>query len=347
MKRCILFILSLISLHAYGQEITETVDSLVNSSSSLLEVRDTTDYASLYEQEYRKFLQLDDSLKFIKIVKKNLQSANSSLQNGINEKREQFNLKKEQLSRKEASKASSGILELESQRKNLSSSIDGLNSEITRLNKEISIIEGEISNLQHQKKELDTIKDGISNEILDKHESYLDLPFSEMSEDQLRQIKKECSGYTVDKKINAFVVKIDKMLKYKGLYEKAKAVSISKFNKLNIQSSISALSAMTDISELQEHEVSQVKKQLELFEEGTHVFKEFIVRLNAKRDGLSRYSPSDFKDDLPYILSGLEEKIDNYIMNVPYLSQEYQKYMETIKANPMEHPVIEQEMLGL
>ena len=37
------------------------------------------------------------------------------------------------------------------------------------LNKEISIIVGEISNLQHQKKELDSIKDGISNEILDKH----------------------------------------------------------------------------------------------------------------------------------------------------------------------------------
>lgn len=347
MKRFILFILSLISLHAYGQKLTETVDSLVNSSSSLLVVRDTTDYASLYEQEYRKFLQLEDSLKFIKIVKKNLQSANSSLQNGINEKREQFNLKKEQLSRKEASQASSRILELESQRKNLSSSIDGLNSEITRLNKEISIIVGEISNLQHQKKELDSIKDGISNDILDKHESYLDLPFSEMSEDQLRQIKKECSGYTVDKKINAFIVKIDMMLKYKGLYEKAKAVSISKFNKLNVESSISALSAMTDISEGQEHEVGQVKKQLELFEEGTRVFKEFIVRLNAKRDGLSRYSPSDFMDDLPYILSGLEENIDNYIMNVPYLNQEYQKYMEMMKANPMEHPVIEQEMLGL
>lgn len=337
----------MISLHAYGQKLTETVDSLVNSSSSLLVVRDTTDYASLYEQEYRKFLQLEDSLKFIKIVKKNLQSANSSLQNGINEKREQFNLKKEQLSRKEASQASSRILELESQRKNLSSSIDGLNSEITRLNKEISIIVGEISNLQHQKKELDSIKDGISNDILDKHESYLDLPFSEMSEDQLRQIKKECSGYTVDKKINAFIVKIDMMLKYKGLYEKAKAVSISKFNKLNVESSISALSAMTDISEGQEHEVGQVKKQLELFEEGTRVFKEFIVRLNAKRDGLSRYSPSDFMDDLPYILSGLEENIDNYIMNVPYLNQEYQKYMEMMKANPMEHPVIEQEMLGL
>lgn len=347
MKRCILFILSLISFHAYGQELTETADSLVNSSSSLLKVRDTTDYVSLYEQEYRRFLQLEDSLKYIKIVKKNLQSANSSLQKGIIEKKEQLNLKKEQLSRKTASQASSGILELESQKKNLSSSIDGLNSEITRLNKEISIIVSEISNLQHQKKELDSIKDGISNEILDKHESYLDLPFSEMSEDQLRQIKKECSGYTVDKKINAFVVKIDKMLKYKGLYENAKAVSISNFNKLNVQSSISALTAMTDISECQEHEVGQVKKQLELFEEGMRVFKEFIVRLNAKRDGLSRYSPSDFKDDLPYILSGLEEKIDNYIMNVPFLNQEYQKYMEMMKANPMEHPVIEQEMLGL
>ena len=337
----------MISLHAYGQELTETVDSLVNNSSSLLEVRDTTDYASLYEQEYRRFLQLEDSLKFIKIVKKNLQSANSSLQNGINEKREQLNLKKEQLSRKEASQASSGILELESQRKNLSSSIDGLNSEITRLNKEISIIVGEISNLQHQKKELDSIRDGISSEILGKHESYITLPFSEISEDQLRQIKKECSGYTVDKKINAFVARVDNVLKYKGLYEKAKSVSMSKFNKLNVQNSISALSSMTNISERQEQEVSQVKKQLELFEEGTHIFKEFIVRLNAKREGLSRYSPSDFKDDLPYIVSGLEDKIDNYIMNVPYLSQEYQKYMDTIKSNPMEHPMIEQEMLSL
>ena len=347
MKRCILFILSLISLQSYGQEFTEVVDSLVNSRTTIDEVRDTTDYASLYEQEYRKSLQLQDSLKFIKIVKKNLQSANSSLQSGINEKREQLNLKKEQLSRKEAAQVSSGILDLELQKKNLSSSIEGLNIEIARLNKEISLIVAEISNLQNQKKELDLIRDGISSEILGKHESYITLPFSEISEDQLRQIKKECSGYTVDKKINAFVARVDNVLKYKGLYEKAKSVSMSKYNKLYVQNSISALSAMTDISERQEQEVSQVKKQLELFEEGTRVFKEFIVRLNAKRDGLSRYSPSDFKDDLPYIVSGLEDKIDNYIMNVPYLSQEYQKYMETIKSNPMEHPMIEQEMLSL
>ena len=69
---------------------------------------------------------------------------------------------------------------------------------------------------------------------------------------------------------------------------------------------------------------------------------------NTKIQYLSNiHSPSDFKDDLPYIVSGLEDKIDNYIMNVPYLSQEYQKYMETIKSNPMEHPMIEQEMLSL
>ena len=347
MKRCFLFILSLISLQLYGQELTETVDSLVNSNVAINEVGDTTDYASLYEQEYRKSLQLEDSLKYIKIVKKNLQSANNNLQISIKEKNEQLNLKKDQLSRKETTQASSGILDLQSQKKNLSSSIEDLNAEITRLNKEISLIVGEISNLQNQKKELDSIKDGISSEILGKHESYLDLPFSEISEDQLRQIKKECSGYTVDKKINAFVFSVDNVLKYKGLYEKAKSVSMSKFNKLNVQNSISALSSMTNISERQEQEVSQVKKQLELFEEGTHIFKEFIVRLNAKREGLSRYSPSDFKDDLPYIVSGLEDKIDNYIMNVPYLSQEYQKYMETIKSNPMEHPLIEQEMLSL
>lgn len=347
MKRCILFILSLISLQAYGQELTETVDSLVSSSSYTLEIRDTADYALLYEHEYRRFMQLEDDLKFIKVANKNLQSANSSLQRDINKKQEQLNVKIEQLSRKEAAQDSSGILELESKKKNLSSSIDSLNSEIMNLNKKISLVVREISNLQRQKNELDLIKDSISNVILDKYKSYLDLPFSEISEDQLRLIIKECSGYTVDKKINAFVVKIDKTLENKALYEKAKAVSMSKFNKLNVQSSISVLSDMTDISERQEYEVSQVKKQLELFEAGTYVFKEFIIRINAKRDGLSRYAPSDFKDDLPYIISGLEDKIDNYIMNVPYLSQEYQKYMETMKSNPMEHPMIEQEMLGL
>lgn len=334
----------MISLQAYGQELTETTDTIMFPTFNMM---DTTYYSSLYEQEYKKFIQLEDSIKFIKIVKKKLQAANNSLENSINKERKQLSLIKKQLSKTESIQASSGILELESKKKSLNSSIDSIKSEIASLNNDISLIVDEISNLQNHKKELDSIKDGISNKILDKHESYLDLPFSEISEDQLRQIKKECSGYTVDKKINAFVVKIDKMLKYKELYEKAKAVSISKFNKLNVQSSISALSAMTDISERQEHEVSQVKKQLELFEEGTRVFKEFIARLNDKRDGLSRYSPSDFKDDLPYILSGLEEKIDNYIMNVPYLSQEYQMYMETMNANPMEHPMIEQEMLGL
>ena len=175
----------------------------------------------------------------------------------------------------------------------------------------------------------------------------MDLRLSDISKDRLAEIKAECSGYTVDSKINAFVARVESIEKYKQIYEKAKQVVSTSFKKADVQNSLAAIASISNLNESQQQEINVVKGQLELFETGALTFKEFIVKINATRDRVSTYSPIDFQDDLMYFLKGLEEKIDKYIMNVPYLKLEYSKFMEIMKANPMEHPAIEQEMLNL
>lgn len=347
-RKLILLILPFLCLQSYAQDIEVTSDSVsVADTTQPVISADTTDYAALYEQEYRKFRQLEDSLEVIMTVKDNMQTENNTLQEAIKAKNAQLALKKQQLSKSTKELENSGVIGLQAKRVQLLSEIDSLNSDIDRLSHDLKSINDEIASLRTQRRELDSIKDEKSGQILDKYSSYLEQPLSAINVASLNEIIKECIGFTVDPKIKEFTVRTEKQLHNKRIYDTAVKVASSKFSKSDVQNSLKEISSVVEINAEQQAEVDIVTKQLELFEEGVSVFKEFIQKLNAKRERVSRYSASDFMDDLPYIMMGLEDRVEQYVIPVPYLKQEYTRYMDIIEKDPMQHPVIEQEILSL
>lgn len=346
-----LFFLSILSFQSYAQDIIESVDSLsrgnvTHKEQATINSVDTTDYATLYKQEYEAFLKLDDELKVLKAIRKRIQDENNDLQESLNSKRSLLKDKEQTLLRNKTHFESSGVEKLQKKQKQLLQDITDATSEITNITAELDVISKEVDQLKDQRNDLVSIKEDKSRQILEKYGPYLDQPFSTITSEVLSDIKKECSGYTVDQQINAFSVRTDKMIKYKRIYDRAKEICSSKFNKFNVHNSLKAISSINGINNLQAEEINILKSQLEKFEEGVIVFKEFIERLNSKRSGMTRYSSSDFADDYPFIVQGLADRIEQYIIPVPYLNQEYTKYMEAIRTNPMQHPAIEKEILG-
>lgn len=351
MNRILSFIFISLSFQSYAQDIIVSTDSLnrdnvAHKEQVPINSEDTTDYVTLYKQEYEIFLKLDDELKGLKTIRKRIQDENKILQESLNSKRSLLNDKEQTLSRNKTHFESTGVEELQKKQTQLLQDIADANSEITNIKAELDVISKEVGQLKDQRNDLVSIKEDKSRQILEKYGPYLEQPFSTITSEVLSDIKKECSGYTVDQQINAFSVRTDKMIQYKRIYDRAKEICSSKFNKFDVHNSLKAISSINDINNLQAEEINILKSQLEKFEEGVIVFKEFIERLNSKRSGMTRYSSSDFADDYPFIVQDLEDRIEQYITSVPYLNQEYLKYMEAIESNPMQHPAIEKEILG-
>lgn len=351
MNRILSLIFISLSFQSYAQDVIVSTDSLsrenvAHKEQVLINSVDTTDYVTLYKQEYEIFLKLDDELKGLKTIRKRIQDENKILQESLNSKRSLLNDKEQTLSRNKTHLEGTGVEELRKKQKQLLQDIVDVNSDITKIKAELDVIDKEVGLLQDQRNDLVSIKEDKSRQILEKYGPYLEQPFSALTSEVLSDIKKECSGYTVDQQINAFSVRTDKMVQYKRIYDRAKEICSSKFNKFDVQNSLEAISSIKDVNNSQAEEINVLKSQLERFEEGVLVFKEFIERLNSKRSGMTRYSSSDFSDDFPFIVQGLEDRIEQFIISVPYLNQEYSKYMDAIRSNPMQHPEIEKEILG-
>jgi chromosome segregation ATPase len=300
-----------------------------------------------YVKEYETVLVLRDSLKFLDDLKQTVTAENIRLQESSQEYSRLLKKRQQLLAKVESSILSSGLEEIMKRQAELQSKISEAEYEKKRLMQEINLLDQEIGQLQGHKDGLDLIKDEKSQQLIDKYGSYLDLPFSSMSIDGLQEILRECSGYVLDPRIEALAKRTDVILKYKRIYDRGNVLCSSSFNKEEVQKALEDLSNISGVNAEQNAEVEKLKTQLGKFEEGGLLFAEFINRLNEIRDSTTRYSPSDFNDDLSYILEGIEEKIKQTIRIVPYLDREFTKYMEILKTDPMQRPAIEQEMLGL
>lgn len=305
------------------------------------------DVADEYVKEYETVLVLRDSLKFLDDLEQDVAAENNRLQKSAQEYSTLLKQRKQQLAKVEASILSSGLEDILERQAVLQSKINEAEYERSRLLQEISLLNQEIGQLQGHKDDLDQIKDEKSQQLLEKYGAYLELPFSSMSIDGLQEILRECSGYVLDPRIEALVKRTDVILNCKRIYDHGNLLCLSSFSKGEVQEALADLSDISGVNAEQNAEIEKLMTQLGKFEEGVLLFAEFIKRLNEIRDPTTRYSPSDFKDDLPYILEGIEEKIEQTIRVVPYLDREFTKYMEILKTDPMQRPAIEQEMLGL
>ena len=175
----------------------------------------------------------------------------------------------------------------------------------------------------------------------------MERPFTEMNLSELRVIKSKCQKYATDAKVNAFVTKVDDIIRNKELYDNMVNVVNASYKKFDVERALTSVTQIKGTNPLQQKEIVELKTQLTLFPEGLAAFKEYITKLNEMRNGVN-YSMEFFQTDNRQILSknNLGNRIENQLKRVPYLSKKFEEFMNAFKAAPNKHSDVETEILN-
>ena len=239
-----------------------------------------------------------------------------------------------------------GVIELRRKRDAL---LEEIRKEKEEMHLQDSCLQEIISKLNDktsQIQNLANIKDNVSKQVIAENKDYLEKPFREMDLATLNLIKSKCQKYSSDANVNAFISKIDHIINNKQLFNDIEKVVNSPYNKFEVNKALAAIPQFSNINSAQRSEILELKRQLTIFPSGLAAFKEFINNLNRCRNGVS-YSVDFYRADKTRIFrNGLEQKVKDELLAVPYLKTKYEKFMEIFKKNPNKHSDIEAEILN-
>lgn len=305
-----------------------------------------------YEALYKKELARNDSLM---VVLQSLEKQKKELSDTISKTKRNIDTKNGELKKLESLHTfhlnSPQYKEYQAKKKQLSKlehEIESLTEEIDSLSNQVSLKKKEIGRLKGSVSGLKTTKDDIIKQLSEEYKRLISQPFSKMKMDELDAFISRCNEYSSEAKVKTLISRVKQFRGYKQTYDEALQICNSKFDRAKITHVRSRLVAIKLDNKLQQLEIDKVCDMLSRYEEGMQVFKEFVVQINNKREGVSVYSKDDLNDDLERILSknNLKERIESIIMSVPYLSKTYKEYIKALEANPQSHPEIEREVLS-
>lgn len=287
----------------------------------------------------RKAFLIDSIKKWNKELKK-LESLHMSIVKS-NEKLE------EKIAQAKTKGQKNGVPELTKKKEQLLKTIMAEEKEKALLESQLADIVGKLDTRKSQRENLGKIKDNVSNQIIAENKDYLERSFSEMNLSELRVIKSKCQKYATDAKVNAFVAKVDNVIKNKELYDNMVNVAHASYKKFDVDRALTFVTQIKGTNTLQQKEIFELKTQLTLFPEGLAAFKEYITKLNEMRNGVN-YSMEFFQTDSKQILSknNLGNRIENQLKRVPYLNKKFEEFMNAFKAAPNKHSNVEAEILN-
>lgn len=334
----------------------QTRNSISNDSVPLTINRDSiripyvgsnSDYSNSYEIALKRKDELiirkailNDSIKKWNRELKKLEGYHGSIVKSI-EKME------EKIAQVKIKEQKNGIPELTKKRDQLIKTIIAEEEEKILLESQLHDINGKLDARNHQRENLEKIKDNVSNQIIAENKDYLERSFSEMNLSELRVIKSKCQKYTTDAKVNAFVTKLDNVIRNKELYDNMVNVVNASYKKFDVDRALASVTQIKGANILQQKEIFELKTQMTLFPEGLVAFKEYITKLNEMRNGVN-YSMEYFQTDSKQILSknNLGDRIENQLKRVPYLHKKFEEFMNAFKAAPNKHSNVETEILN-
>lgn len=318
-------------------QMSEHIDSVANNENyvSLLEQQlKESDELETYKQE------LKDSVNLLAKAYKKLKKEHESL---LKETKKKDNQKK----KIEDKSPKHSYQDLFEKKKRLLSSIATIKKQLDRKREDLEALDKQMKKLEEDKAQLDKVSNEVSTHLITEYGNYVESSFSQLSIEKLEKIKAECAPYTIDQKINSFVVKIEVTIQNKKLYDRIKEVLHSPYKESDINNVLNQLAKVTNCSLAQKNDFLEQKNQLACFEDGVGAFKEFINNLNRCREGVS-YTLSFYRDDKEQIMPiELENRINNKLLKVPYLKNKYDMFMKEFEENPNVHSLIEEEILEL
>ena len=317
-------------------------DSIRNPSAS-----SNSDYSKAYEIALKRKEELtnrkailNDSIKNWKKELKKLEGLHGSIVKS-NEKMEK---KIDEVKIEEQKK---GVPELIKKRDKLLKTIIAEEKEKVILESQLHEINSKLNARNNQRESLGKIKDNVSNQIIAENKDYLERSFSEMNLSELREIKSKCQKYATDAKVNAFVAKVDNVIRNKELYDNMVNVVNASYKKFDVDRALASVTQIKGTNTQQQKEIIELKTQMTLFPEGLAAFKEYITKLNEMRNGVN-YSMEYFQTDSKQILSknNLGNRVENQLKRVPYLRKKFEEFMNAFKAAPNKHSNVETEILN-
>jgi hypothetical protein len=318
-------------------------DSIRNPSAS-----SNSDYSKAYEIALKRKEELtnrkailNDSIKNWKKELKKLEGLHGSIVKS-NEKMEK---KIDEVKIEEQKK---GVPELIKKRDKLLKTIIAEEKEKVILESQLHEINSKLNARNNQRESLGKIKDNVSNQIIAENKDYLERSFSEMNLSELREIKSKCQKYATDAKVNAFVAKVDNVIRNKELYDNMVNVVNASYKKFDVDRALASVTQIKGANTQQQKEIIELKTQMTLFPEGLSTFKEFISELNRMRNGVEKYSMEWYETDSKTILSknNLGNRIESKLKRVPYLNKKFEEFMNAFKAAPSKHSNVEIEILN-
>lgn len=229
---------------------------------------------------------------------------------------------------------STGYNGLVFQQESLEKSIKHKNREVNRLKNELAKYYEQVKALNTQKNELEGVKNKISADLLSKFSPELEYSLSKINIDKLNDIVAECSAYTADQKINAFVAKVERVRKNKECYDLVQNVLNSQYDSISVVKAQENIKKMDGLNEVQNKEKNELRKKLGCFAEGLKALKEYINNFNRLRgeNTLMEYAFFYKDDETKIFKDGLKQKIDNYVYSVPYLKDKYESFHNYLEA---------------
>lgn len=306
-----------------------------------------SDYSKAYENALKRKEELtdrkailNDSIKSWKKELKKLEELHGSIVKS-NEKME------EKIAQVKIKEQKNGITELIKKKDQLLKIIIAEEEEKVLLESQLHEINGKLDARNHQRENLGKIKDNVSNQIVAENKDYLERSFSEMNLSELREIKSKCQKYATDAKVNAFVAKVNNVIKNKELYDNMVNVVNASYKKFDVDRALASVTQIKGTNTQQQKEIIELKTQMTMFPEGLAAFKEYITKLNEMRNGVN-YSMEYFQTDSKQILSknNLGNRIENQLKRVPYLNKKFDEFMNAFKAAPNKHSNVETEILN-
>lgn len=327
-----------------NDSVPTTIDG---DSIKIPSVSSNSDYSSAYETALKRREELtnrkailNDSIKNWNKELKKLEGLHGSIVKS-NEKME------EKIAQVKIKEQKNGIPELTKKRDQLLKIIKAEEEEKVLLESQLHEINGKVDERNHQRENLGKIKDNVSNQIIAENKDYLERSFAEMNLSELREIKSKCQKYATDAKVNAFVAKVDNVIRNKELYDNMVNVVNASYKKFDVDRALASVTQIKGANTQQQKEIIELKTEMNLFPEGLAAFKEYITKLNEMRNGVN-YSMEYFQTDSKQILSknNLGNRIENQLKRVPYLNKKFEEFMNAFKAAPNKHSNVETEILN-
>lgn len=326
---------------------TLSVDSTKEEVSSNNTPIISSDYTSQLEHALCKKEELKLKEKELKNILSDLKKNITGKYNIIKEiKAEKVDIQKDidELSEKLKLTSYSDLLKRKEQ---LETSVNTNLKILSNLKEQLLSTNKQLGESQSQRDELEKVKREVSSTLISENRPYIDQPFAKMSIERLKEIQKTCYPYTMDQKINAFVVTVENTIKNKTTYDEVCMVLNSSYQKFAVTQSLAKLQSMQNMSISQKNEIDLMKKQLESFSDGLLAFKQFINNLNECRKETDKYTWEYFlADKRPIYKNNLEELINTKLYAVPYLKNKYEEFMKAFKKSPNKHFDIETEILN-